>query len=42
MIFMFVHRELMFAVREHVFMRREFMFIVREHNFLHHEDTSFC
>ena len=31
--FMFIHRELMFAVREHVFVRRELMFIVREYNF---------
>ena len=30
---MFMHRELMFTVREYMFMHRELMFIVREHNF---------
>jgi hypothetical protein len=39
---MFMHRELMFAVREYVFVRHELMFTAREYNFLHCEDTSFC
>jgi CDP-diacylglycerol--glycerol-3-phosphate 3-phosphatidyltransferase len=39
--FMFMLRELMFAVREHMFMHHELMFIDREYNFSRCKNTSF-
>ena len=40
--FMFAHRELIFAAREHVSAHRELVFAARGHNFSHREKTFFC